>query len=237
MQWIMAMIYTGLWVASDVVFAKDRYGEFLCLHSDFYCIEVQRGDSWTSLFPNDLQRDIVRRVNRMNLILRPKDRLAIPHELEKKTVLDLAPVPHSISPLGEKLVKINLAKLAWAAYDESGQLIWWGPVSPGQNYCNSTKDCRLTPLGWFRVKYKKSSDCLSHSFPIYSDGTQGGAVMPFCMFFYKGYSLHGTYELPGYPSSHGCVQMFIEDAKWLNEQFVQDAKTHHQGTLIVIDEF
>jgi lipoprotein-anchoring transpeptidase ErfK/SrfK len=39
------------------------------------------------------------------------------------------------------------------------------------------------------------------------------------MFFYRGYSLHGTYWHSnfGTPMSHGCVNLSIADAKWLYE--------------------
>lgn len=41
--------------------------------------------------------------------------------------------------------------------------------------------------------------------------------VPYSMFFYKGYSLHGTYWHSnfGTPMSHGCVNMRTEDAAWV----------------------
>jgi lipoprotein-anchoring transpeptidase ErfK/SrfK len=41
--------------------------------------------------------------------------------------------------------------------------------------------------------------------------------VPFTMYFYKGYSLHGTYWHSnfGVPMSHGCINMFTPDAEWL----------------------
>lgn len=41
--------------------------------------------------------------------------------------------------------------------------------------------------------------------------------VPFVMYFYKGYGLHGTYwhNNFGTPMSHGCVNFTIEDAGWL----------------------
>lgn len=41
--------------------------------------------------------------------------------------------------------------------------------------------------------------------------------VPYVMYFYKGYALHGTYwhNNFGTPMSHGCVNLRIEDAKWL----------------------
>ncbi len=41
--------------------------------------------------------------------------------------------------------------------------------------------------------------------------------VPYVMYFYKDYGLHGTYwhNNFGTPMSHGCVNLRIEDAKWL----------------------
>jgi lipoprotein-anchoring transpeptidase ErfK/SrfK len=41
--------------------------------------------------------------------------------------------------------------------------------------------------------------------------------VPYTMYFYRGYSLHGTYwhNNFGTPMSHGCVNMRTPDAKWL----------------------
>lgn len=41
--------------------------------------------------------------------------------------------------------------------------------------------------------------------------------VPYVMYFYKGYGLHGTYwhQNFGFPMSHGCVNYTIADAAWL----------------------
>ena len=43
------------------------------------------------------------------------------------------------------------------------------------------------------------------------------ADVPYTMYFYKGYGLHGTYwhNNFGTPMSHGCVNLSIPDAEWL----------------------
>jgi lipoprotein-anchoring transpeptidase ErfK/SrfK len=41
--------------------------------------------------------------------------------------------------------------------------------------------------------------------------------VPYTMYFYKGYGLHGTYwhNNFGHPMSHGCINMYTPDAEWL----------------------
>jgi len=41
--------------------------------------------------------------------------------------------------------------------------------------------------------------------------------VPYTMYFYEGYGLHGTYwhNNFGHPMSHGCVNMYTPDAEWL----------------------
>jgi lipoprotein-anchoring transpeptidase ErfK/SrfK len=41
--------------------------------------------------------------------------------------------------------------------------------------------------------------------------------VPYTMYFYRGYGLHGTYwhNNFGTPMSHGCVNFTIDDAAWL----------------------
>ena len=41
--------------------------------------------------------------------------------------------------------------------------------------------------------------------------------VPYVMYFYDGYGLHGTYWHSnfGTPMSHGCVNLSIPDAEWL----------------------
>jgi lipoprotein-anchoring transpeptidase ErfK/SrfK len=55
--------------------------------------------------------------------------------------------------------------------------------------------------------------------------------VPYVMYFYQGYALHGTYWHGnfGQPASHGCVNIPTEQAKWLYEWAAE-------GTLISIHE-
>jgi hypothetical protein len=213
--------------------AGKRYGERLCHQSDYFCFKVRYGESWYSLFPNPEERDIVKRINRMNIELRPGYVIAIPKNLERLTIYDVSPFPRYIQATGDKAIYVSQKDLAWGAYDEDGELVWWGPISPGQPNCRANK-CK-TPSGSFRIIRKQDIDCVSTAFPRRSNGDHGGAEMPFCMHFFRGYALHGSRTVPGYAASHGCVRMFIEDARWLNEEFIDLPGGGMKGTRVILN--
>ncbi len=218
---LKTMIMTCLLLLSHLCWSSPkRYGETLCQSSDYTCIQVASGDSWENLFPTEQSRDIVMRVNRMNIPLRAGMKIAVPKQLDQLTIYDVSPFPRYIEPTGEKMIFVNQELLAWGAYNPEGELVWWGPISTGSGRCLSPDGTCLTPAGSFRVIRKQDIDCISTVFPVRPNGESGGALMPFCMHFLRGYALHGSDVVPGYRASHGCVRMFIEDARWLNEEFI-----------------
>lgn len=215
--------------------AATRFGKKLCRTNGYHCYTVKRGDSWQRLFPNAEQRDIVRRINRLNIRVHPGMILAVPDDLVNTSIYDHAPFPRYIDPTGEKTIFVSQQKLAWGAYDENGELIWWGPISSGANRCRGVSGNCHTPGGSYRVIRKQGIECVSTAFPRRADGFHGGAPMPYCMHFYRGYALHGSTTVPGYRASHGCIRMFIEDARWLNEEFIDLPYSNLKGTKVVIE--
>lgn len=207
------------------------YGESLCKKPDYSCVRVKGGQSWQSLFPDAEQRDIVMRINRMNIRLRAGQVIAVPKNLDNLTVYDVAPFPRYIDAPGEKTIYVSQRDLAWGAYDSGGELVWWGPISTGKNYCPDVGENCGTPSGEYRMVRKQGIDCVSSKFPVETDG---GAPMPFCMHFYRGFALHGSYTVPGYRDSHGCVRMFIEDARWLNKEFIDVTQGSTRGTRVIV---
>lgn len=206
--------------------ANARYGDKICHLPLYDCYQVQRGDSWASLFPDPITRDLVMRINRMNTRLRAGMRIAIPSDSSHLDPAYYSPFPLQISPLGSKIIMVSLSDLAFGAYDYRGNLQYWGPVSGGKNYCPDVhRGCR-SPAGKFAIYRKQGAGCVSTKFPV----GKGGGKMPYCMFFHGGYALHGSYEVPGYNASHGCVRMFIKDAQWLNQEFTDDG----ERTLVLI---
>ncbi|KTC75234.1 enhanced entry protein EnhA [Legionella birminghamensis] len=219
-----------------VAWSGTRFGETLCNDPDYFCMKIKPGESWSSLFSNEESRDLVRRINRMNVRLRAGMIIAVPKNLDRITIYDVSPFPRYIESDGEKTIYISQKKLAWGAYDEDGELLWWGPISSGNPHCHGVYGGCATPTGSFRVIRKQDIDCISTAFPRRADGNNGGAEMPYCMHFFRGYALHGSSTVPGYPDSHGCVRMFTEDARWLNEEFVDVAEDGGKGTRVIIDD-
>ncbi len=227
---ILSLIFT-----TTLSWAKSFYSETLCQQPDYYCLKIKAGQSWNSLFANSEEKDIIRRINRTNLRLRPGMIIAIPKNLDRLSIYDVSPFPRYIEAEGEKTIYISQEKLAWGAYNEDGELIWWGPISSGADHCPGVIGGCSTPSGSYRIIRKQDIECISTAFPRRADGNNGGAQMPFCMHFFRGYALHGSEDVPGYRASHGCIRMFTEDARWLNEEFVDLPGGGMKGTRIIID--
>lgn len=191
-----------------------RYGAKICDQPEYECYTTKRGDTWSRLFPDETERDTVRRINRMNVSLPRGTVIAIP-KTPGLDILEYAPFPRQNDVTGNKYIVVSISKLAFGAYDEEGNLQHWGPVSTAKGYCPDLHRSCHTPTGTFAIYRKGSGGCKSSKFPI----GRGGAPMPYCMFFHGGFAMHGASEVPGYNASHGCVRMFTDDAKWLNKTF------------------
>lgn len=129
------------------------------------------------------------------------------------------PPPSKIA--GGNIVKVDLGRLSWGAYDDQGNLVKWGRVSGGKGYCPDIRRGCRTITGTYTIFRKQGAGCKSSRFPV----GKGGAPMPYCMFFHGGYALHGSNSVPNYNASHGCVRMVPADAQWLNQNFVRVGST------------
>ncbi len=123
---------------------------------------------------------------------------------------------------GKKVFIFDPKVTAWAAYDAQGNRIKTGSASGGRSYCDDIGRGCKTVTGTFRVYSKKGPDCTSSLYPV---ETGGGALMPYCMHFSGGYSIHAAYEVPNYNASHGCVRVLPGAAKWLNQEFMDIGTT------------
>jgi L,D-transpeptidase ErfK/SrfK len=197
------------------------YGSGICDNSSLYdCYKVKKRDTWSKLFPDEENRDLVKRINRMNTPLERGMIIAVPENTDIVDMLAYAPFDNQISPPGKKVILVNFNKLAFGAYDEDGRLLHWGPISGGKGYCPDIGKRCNSPRGTFSIYNKEDRGCVSTKFPV----GRGGAPMPYCMFFHGGFALHGSPQVPGYNASHGCIRMFTSDAKWLNQDFTEGEK-------------
>ncbi len=212
------LLILSLCAANMIAYGESRYyGARLCNNSnDFVCHRVRHGETWERLFPDPAQQNLVMKINRMGIQLEPGMRIAIPRNLDRVSDMQFSPFPQQISPPGEKIVIVSTGESAWGAYDASGTLVRWGAASSARGYCPDIGHGCHTALGKFAVYQKEGRGCFSTKYPV----GRGGAPMPYCMFFHGGFALHGSYEVPGYNASHGCVRLVVDDAKWLNQEFV-----------------
>ena len=97
------------------------YGKKLCKSPGYTCYKVKKGDTWKKLFPHPVDRDLVKRVNRVNIPVRGGATIAIPDNLTRLDKLDLAPFPAQIPPRGKKVIHMIHDLNAWGAYDKNGK--------------------------------------------------------------------------------------------------------------------
>jgi lipoprotein-anchoring transpeptidase ErfK/SrfK len=121
----------------------------------------------------------------------------------------------------------NPKTLTWKAINDRGQVVRVGKGSGGRHYCPDIhRECR-TPNGTYSVISKGGAGCRSSRYPV----GHGGAAMPYCMFFSKYYAIHGSYDVPNYNASHGCVRVKPSEAHWLSKNFVR------VGTKVIIQPY
>jgi lipoprotein-anchoring transpeptidase ErfK/SrfK len=108
-------------------------------------------------------------------------------------------------------------KHMWYAYDSDGDLVKSGRASGGKAYCPDIGRACRTPRGYFRVWSKGGPGCVSSKYPV----GEGGAPMPYCMFFSKYYAIHGSNDVPNRNASHGCIRVQPSAAHWLSAKFIR----------------
>lgn len=209
--------------AAEAAESAANYGQTLCNQPGYYCRRVTRQDHWYTLFPDFQQREAVMRLNRTNVSLRYRNWIVVPKDLNKMSYMDMSPLPDQMNTHGHKTIVVNLKLFAFGAYDETGKLVYWGPVSSGRKKCYDDPNNQCSTItGRFRIFKIGGVDCASNEYPL---ETHGGAPMPYCMFVHGGTAMHAS-TLSGFINrSSGCIRMFGDDAKWLNEQFAQKNMT------------
>ncbi|MBA3537012.1 MAG: L,D-transpeptidase [Tatlockia sp.] len=110
----------------------------------------------------------------------------------------------------------NPRSLTWKAVS-NGKVIRSGKAVGGGKYCKDVGRSCKTPSGSYSVISKGGPGCRSSRYPL----GKGGAKMPYCMFFAKNYAVHGSYEMPNYNASHGCIRVQPAAARWLSQNFMR----------------
>ena len=138
--------------------------------------------------------------------------------------------PMKITGTGNRQFVFDPKAYAWAAYDEEGNRVMTGGASGGKDICEEDGQSCRTVTGTFRVYSKRGSECRSGEYPV---ETNGGTKMPYCAYFYQGYTIHAGFEVPFSNASHGCIRVWPSAAKWLNEEFM---KIGTQVTVLAYDD-
>lgn len=118
-----------------------------------------------------------------------------------------------VLPAADKRIEVLLNSQTIAAY-ENDQVVFQSPMSSGIIYSN--KDYS-TPPGNYEITYKRPSRHMTHSDPL-SDTDSNLYGVPWVSYFTNtGIAFHGTYwhNEFNYPHSHGCINLPIENAKWI----------------------
>nr|HID14074.1 LysM peptidoglycan-binding domain-containing protein [Anaerolineae bacterium] len=113
-----------------------------------------------------------------------------------------APSPPPSAPTSGRWIDVDLSAQRLAAHEGN---------TPVRSTLVSTGLPRTpTPTGRYRIYVKY----------VYDDMSGPGYYLPdvpYVMYFYRGYSLHGTYWHSnfGRPMSHGCINLPTPEAQWL----------------------
>ncbi|OAI48835.1 hypothetical protein AYO45_00745 [Gammaproteobacteria bacterium SCGC AG-212-F23] len=136
-------------------------------------------------------------------------------------------LPQQISPPGESLIVIDPRLHVWGAYSADGRLIRAGLASAGANWCPDIGRRCHTRSGSFRIQSLGNGGCVSSIYPL----GEGGAPMPYCMFFNGNQGLHGSNAIGEGNYSHGCVRVSVSDARWIRYDFA------HIGTRVIVRSY
>lgn len=163
-------------------------------------IDAKTSDSILGMYDEE-QKKIIYSINRIEPV-----RVGVGTKLVfPDTILSdfnkYAPFPASLEILDSipKVVVISQRVQAFGLYEE-GELIRWGPVSSGKQ---STPTPNGLHYGNYKAKRKISTVNQDWILPYY-----------FNFMNFEGVGTH-QYLLPGFPASHACVRLYMDDAKFI----------------------
>jgi lipoprotein-anchoring transpeptidase ErfK/SrfK len=113
-----------------------------------------------------------------------------------------APPAPSPAPTGSRWIDVNLSAQRVTAYE--------GNTPVRTTLASTGLPATPTPTGQYYIYVKYVSTLMTG--PGYYLPN-----VPYTMYFYRGYGLHGTYWHSnfGYPMSHGCINLPTSEAQWL----------------------
>ena len=120
-------------------------------------------------------------------------------------------LPKGLEPW-ERWIDVSLSKQLLVAY-EGTRPVYTTLVSTGRK--GSKEEPYDTPTGRWRINSKHISTTMDGNSA--SDGNYSIQDVPWTMFFFGSYALHGAFWHKGFGAvrSHGCVNLGPSDARWL----------------------
>ena len=153
-----------------------------------------------SLYTKDQMYSILA-LNRLDQANRWRaDTLVIPSLIDS-TLMAYSPFPKHIALLKDvkKFVTFSYPIQAYGVYS-NGKLVKWGPTSMGKKVAKTKTGLMFT--NWKKelaISTVNKSWKLPYNFNVHNT---------------LGIGWH-QYDLPGYPASHSCLRLLMDDAKWM----------------------
>ncbi len=129
-------------------------------------------------------------------------------------VPELQPAPSETSA-DERWIDVDTKTQTLVAY-AGRRPVFATLVSTGRG---KTGTEQATPTGLHRLWVKLRRSDMDNLDDAESQSPYAVEAVPYVMFFDRGYGIHGTYwhDRFGTPKSHGCVNVSLDDARWLFE--------------------
>ncbi|MGA9211408.1 L,D-transpeptidase [Kaistella sp.] len=169
-----------------------------------FCFPKKKRDSAMAVFNKEYSQEdqhVILALNRLDLKNKWRaDTLSIPDRIDS-TLMVYTPFPQNLEILKgvHKIVLFSYKIQAFSVY-QNGKLIRWGPTSMGSKAAQTKRGLMFT--NW---KKKLSISSVSSEWKLpYNFNVQNTL----------GIGWH-QYDLPGYPASHSCLRLLMNDAKFL----------------------